>query len=96
VATVVWAPAAIEALDALAAALRAGPARAPATAAAVTSGIALLAGHPLAGQRLRGDLRLLVLSHGATGCVALYRFLPLRDEVRVLAVRSQRGLNFRP
>jgi toxin ParE1/3/4 len=96
VATVVWAAGA---LDALAAAHGQGSAGA-AAAGAIVSAIALLAAHPLAGPRLRGypsgDLRALVIGHGAAGHVALYRFLPLRQEVRVLAIRGQRALHFRP
>jgi plasmid stabilization system protein ParE len=41
-----------------------------------------------------GDLRELVISFGRTGYVALYRFLPGRDLVRVLAIRHQRELDY--
>lgn len=44
---------------------------------------------------MHGDLRELVISYGRTGYVALYRFLPLRDEVRVLAIRHQREIGYR-
>jgi hypothetical protein len=37
-----------------------------------------------------------VISFGATGFVALYRFVPLGQEVRVLAIRHQRELGYRP
>lgn len=96
-ATVVWAAGA---LDALAAAHGDASPGGAAAAGAIASAIALLAAHPLAGPRLRGypsgDLRALVIGHGAAGHVALYRFLPLRQEVRVLAIRGQRALQFRP
>ena len=42
-----------------------------------------------------GELRELVVSYGRTGYVALYRFLPARDLIRVLATRHQRALDFR-
>ena len=62
----------------------------------ITSAATLIAEHPLAGQRIHGEIRELVISFGATGLVALYRFLPLRQEVRILAVRHQRKLGYRP
>lgn len=63
---------------------------------AITSAVTLLAEHPLAGRRVHGDIRELVISFGATGFVALYRFLPLREEVRILAICHQRELRYRP
>lgn len=62
---------------------------------AIRTAIELLARHPLVGRRVRGELRELVISFGRTGYVALYRFVPARDEVRILAVRHQRELDFR-
>jgi hypothetical protein len=35
-----------------------------------------------------------VISFGKTGYVALYRFLPQRGEIRVLAFRHQRELDY--
>lgn len=72
------------------------PAAAGAAVDAITSAVTLLAEHPLAGRRVHGDIRELVISFGATGFVALYRFLPLREEVRILAIRHQRELRYRP
>lgn len=65
------------------------------SAAVIRSAVDLLAVHPLIGRPLRADLRELVISFGRTGYVALYRYLPLRDEVRVLGIRHQRELDFR-
>jgi plasmid stabilization system protein ParE len=65
-------------------------------AAAIRSAIGHLAAHPLVGARLEGELRTLVVSYGATGTVALYRFVVAQDEVRLLAIRHQRELGFRP
>jgi len=66
------------------------------TVAALCSAIESLAAHPLIGRRVHGELRELVISYGATGYVALYRFVVLREEVRVLALRRQRELGFVP
>lgn len=63
---------------------------------AIGSAATLLGAHPLAGRRLHGDIRELVVSFGQTGHVALYRFVPLRQEVRILAIRHQRELHYRP
>jgi plasmid stabilization system protein ParE len=65
-------------------------------AAAIRSGIENLAGHPLVGRRIEGDLRELVISYGKTGFIALYRFDVQRDEVRVLALRHQREIGYLP
>ena len=63
---------------------------------AIRSGIENLAAHPLIGRRVEGELRELIVSRGATGYVALYRFLIAEDEVRVLTLISQRELGFTP
>lgn len=63
-------------------------------AAAISSAIELLRLHPLIGRPLEGPLRELIISYGKTGYVALYRFVPERDQVRVLAIRHQRELDY--
>jgi plasmid stabilization system protein ParE len=63
-------------------------------AAAIQSAVAMLAAHPLIGRRVESDIRELVISFGKSGYVALYRFLPHLDVVRVLAIRHQRELNY--
>ncbi|TMA82281.1 MAG: type II toxin-antitoxin system RelE/ParE family toxin [Deltaproteobacteria bacterium] len=63
-------------------------------ASAIQSAVDALAPHPLIGRRLRGEIRELVISFGRTGYVALYRFVPARDEVRVLAIRHERELDY--
>ena len=55
-----------------------------------------LAAHPLVGRRVESDIRELVISFGATGYIALYRFVVQRDEVRVLALRHQREIGYLP
>lgn len=72
------------------------PAAAAEAVRAITSATTLLADHPLAGRRVHGDIREMVVSYGATGFVALYRYVPWRQEVRILAIRHQRQLGYRP
>jgi plasmid stabilization system protein ParE len=48
----------------------------------------------LIGRSVARPLRELVISFGKTGYVALYRFLPARDEVRILGIRHQRELDY--
>jgi len=72
------------------------PETAVAAAIAIRTAVENLATHPLVGRRVEGDLRELVISYGATGYIALYRFLVRRDEVRVLALRHQREIGYLP
>ena len=62
---------------------------------AILEAIAILQRHPLIGGPLHGELRELVISRGRSGYVALYRFLPQPDLVRVLAIRHQRETGYR-
>lgn len=61
---------------------------------AITTAVDILEHHPFVGRIVRGDLRELVISFGRTGYIALYRFLPGNDEVRILAIRHQRELDY--
>ena len=70
------------------------PRSALAAASAIRTGVDLLAQHPLIGRPVEGDLRELVISFGRTGYVALYRFVPSENRVRVLAIRHQRQLDY--
>lgn len=65
------------------------------SATAIQSAVATLAVHPLIGRRVGSDARELVISFGKSGYVALYRFLPHLEVVRVLAIRKQRELDWR-
>ena len=67
-----------------------------AAAQAIRSAVASLGAHPLLGRRIHGDIRELVISYGATGYIALYRFLVPQDEIRILAIRHQREIGFVP
>jgi plasmid stabilization system protein ParE len=70
------------------------PNAAVAAAVAIRRAVETLADHPLIGRRREGEIRELVVSYGKTGYVALYRFLPEQNLVRVLAIRHQRELDY--
>lgn len=61
---------------------------------AIQQAVAILADHPLIGRLVKHGLRELVISRGKTGFVALYRFSPQLDQVRILRIRHQRELGF--
>ena len=65
-----------------------------ASATAIREAVELLANHPLIGRRVEGELRELVISFGKTGYIALYRLLPARGLIRILALRHQRELDY--
>jgi plasmid stabilization system protein ParE len=62
----------------------------------IQSAIATLEDHPLIGRPAGRDLRELVISFGQTGYIALYRFLPAQNLVRILGLRHQRELDREP
>jgi plasmid stabilization system protein ParE len=62
----------------------------------IRSAVGNLASHPLVGRRIGDELRELVISYGATGHIALYRFDVRRDQVRILALRHQRDIGYLP
>ncbi len=70
------------------------PGAAVAAAAAIAEAVDTLANHPLIGRSIAGGLRELVVSYGKTGYIALYRFLPAQDQIRILAMRHQRELDY--
>ena len=63
-------------------------------ARSMVEAINTLSNHPLIGRTVVGELRELVISYGKTGYIALYRFLPVQDQVRILAIRHQRELDY--
>ncbi len=71
-----------------------GPSAALNSATAIQSAVSTLAAHPLIGRRIEGEIRELVISFGKSGYLALYRFIPHLDVVRVLAIRHQRELDY--
>jgi plasmid stabilization system protein ParE len=60
----------------------------------IRSAIDVLQAHPLVGRRVEAQIRELVISWGDTGYLALYRFDPVPDTVRVLRVRHQREAGY--
>jgi plasmid stabilization system protein ParE len=76
--------------------LEVNPDAAAAAASAIRSAIENLAAHPLIGRRIAGDVRELVISYGATGYVALYRFAVRQSQVQVLGLRHQREIGYLP
>lgn len=63
---------------------------------AIRSAVENLAAHPLIGRRVEGETRELVISYGQTGYIALYRFVVQLDQVRILALRHQHEVGYRP
>ena len=95
-AQVIYAAEALADLERLAAfLLEQTPESAPAFLAQVTDAIEILTDHPLIGCRVEGELRELGISRGASGYLALYRFDPVRDIVRMLRIRHQREVGYR-
>ena len=60
----------------------------------IKSAIGILEVHPLIGRRVDGHVRELVISQGATGYLALYRFDTGFDVVRILRIRHQREAGY--
>ena len=75
--------------------LDASPASAEATLRRIQGAIDILSVHPRIGRRSRGHLRELVISAGPGGYLALYRFDPALDLVRVVRLRHQREAGYR-
>lgn len=70
------------------------PALAVQTFDLIESALSILTKHPLVGRPVEHDLRELVISRGATGYIALYRYYEALDEAMVLAVRHQRETGY--
>ena len=61
----------------------------------IRAAILVLAAHPAIGRRVDTFRRELVISHGATGYLALYRHDARIDTVRILRIRHQREAGYR-
>jgi plasmid stabilization system protein ParE len=63
----------------------------------IVSALDILQSSPMIGRLVDNypGMRELVISNGAHGYLALYRFLPEFDAVFVVAIRSQRELRYR-
>lgn len=60
----------------------------------IVDATSVLQRHPLIGRPAPHNLRELIISHGHTGYVALYRYLPAKDRIDILAIRHQRECGF--
>ncbi len=60
----------------------------------IRSAIGILEVHPFIGRRVDDQIRELVISRGATGYLALYRFDSAFDVVRILRIRHQREAGY--
>ena len=60
----------------------------------IRSAIDVLEKHPLVGRRVEANIRELVISWGNTGYLALYRFEPALNVVRILRIRHQREAGY--
>lgn len=60
----------------------------------IVDATSVLQRHPLIGRPAPHNLRELVISKGHSGYVALYRFLPSKDRIDILAIRHQRESGF--
>jgi plasmid stabilization system protein ParE len=75
--------------------LESSPQSAGAALAQIRSAVAILEAHARIGRRVDAHLRELVITHGASGYLALYRHNAGTDLVRVLRIRHQREAGYR-
>ena len=75
--------------------LKTSPEAAAQALESIGSAIGILEAHPYIGQRVDDQIRELVVSREATGYLALYRFDPAFDVVRILRIRHQREAGYR-
>ena len=60
----------------------------------IEDGVMIPERHPAIGRPVERGLRELIISHGATGYLALYEFKQVRDLVIVLKIRHQREFGY--
>ena len=95
-ARVIYAEAALQDLERIVEfLLEASPGSASLAVRRIRRALDVLSDHPRIGRRVRAQIRELVISHGATGYLALYRFDPSLALVRILRVRHQREAGYR-
>jgi addiction module RelE/StbE family toxin len=70
------------------------PSAALSAAETITDAVTTLKTHPLIGRCIEDEIRELIISYGKSGYVALYRFVPTLDQIRVLAIRHQQELDY--
>ena len=74
---------------------KSSPQSTAAALAQIRKAVDVLASHPRIGRRVRAQLRELVISHGAAGYLALYRFDASLDVVAIARIRHQREAGYR-
>ena len=74
--------------------LKTSPEAAAQALESIGSAIGILEAHPFIGRRVDDQIRELVISRGATGYLALYRFDSAFDVVRILRLRHQREAGY--
>lgn len=95
-ARVIYSAAALEDLERLVEfLLESSPEAAPQALGQVRTAIEVLERHPRIGRRVRHQIRQLVISYGASGYLALYRFDVALGLVRILRIRHQREAGYR-
>jgi plasmid stabilization system protein ParE len=70
------------------------PPAASTAAGGIMDAVDVLKRHPMIGRPIQGNLRELVISQGRFGYVAMYRFLPEKEQVEILAIRHQLEAGF--
>jgi len=63
--------------------------------ARIRDAISILERHPAVGRRVDSQRRELVITFGASGYLALYRYDPKPEVVRILRIRHQREAGYR-
>ena len=75
--------------------LESSPAAAAGALSQIRSAVTILERHPRIGRRVDASRRELVIEHGASGYLALYRHDARFGVVRVLRIRHQREAGYR-
>ena len=60
----------------------------------IEEAVMILVHHPHIGREVEEGLRELVISHGATGYLALYEYEPTSNRVLIYAIRHQREAGY--
>jgi plasmid stabilization system protein ParE len=95
-AQVVYSAAALEDLERLIEfLLEVSPGAVTDSIAQIRDAVSILERHPAVGRRVDRLRRELVITHGASGYLALYRHDPRPNVVRILRIRHQREAGYR-
>lgn len=75
--------------------LETSPDAASAAVEQIRTAVSILGAHPRIGRRIDAHMRELVITHGASGYLALYRHELRHEVIRVLRIRHQREAGYR-